>query len=108
VWIAAAAFTSCVKYHPHPLDPPRAEQQFRSRSLTDPGLRAFVKRADWPPAKLEMNDLAAAAFYFNSDLDVARAQLRTAEAAAFAAAARPNPSLSTGAGYTNSPESALV
>jgi outer membrane protein, heavy metal efflux system len=107
-WITAAAFTSCLKYHPHPLDPPRAEQQFRSRSLTDPGLRAFVKRADWPPAKLAMNDLAAAAFYFNSDLDVARAQLRTAEAAAFAAAARPNPSLSTGAGYTNSPESALV
>jgi cobalt-zinc-cadmium efflux system outer membrane protein len=105
---AATALTGCLKYHPHPLDPPRSEQQFRSRALTDPELRSFLKRPDWPPAKLVLNDLAAAAFYFNADLDVARAQLRTAEATAFAAMTRPNPSLSTGAGYSNSPESALI
>jgi hypothetical protein len=47
----AAALTGCVKYHPRPLDPPRSEHQFRARTLADPGLVAFLKRADWPPAK---------------------------------------------------------
>lgn len=106
--IAAVILTGCVKYHPRPLDPPRSEQQFRARTLTDPGLRTFLKRADWPPARLSLNDLAAVALYFNSDLDVARAQLRTAQAAVITARARPNPSLSVGGGWTNSPESPLV
>ncbi|MGH9645678.1 MAG: TolC family protein, partial [Bryobacteraceae bacterium] len=106
--IVAALLTSCVKYHPRPLDPPRSEQLFRARTLSDPGLRAFLKKADWPPASLSLNDLAAVALYFNGDLDVARAQLRTARAAVITAQARPNPSLSAGAGWTNSPESPLV
>ena len=55
-----------------------------------------------------MNDLAAVALYFNADLDVGRAQLRTAQAAVLTAKARPNPSLSAGAGWSNSPESPLV
>jgi outer membrane protein TolC len=100
--------TGCVRYHPHPLDPPRSAQQFRARTLTDPGLGTFLKRADWPPARLSLNDLAAVALYFNSDLDVARAQLRTAQAAVITARARPNPSLSVGGGWTNAPESPLV
>ena len=106
--IVAALLTSCVKYHPRPLDPPRSEQQFRARALSDPGLRTFLKRANWPPANLNLNDLEAVAIYFNADLDMARAQLRTAQAAVITAKARPNPSLSAGAGWTNSPESPLV
>ncbi|HYM13472.1 MAG TPA: TolC family protein, partial [Bryobacterales bacterium] len=47
-------------------------------------------------------------FYFSPDLDVARAQVRMAEAAITTAGARPNPSLSIGGGYSTSPESALV
>jgi cobalt-zinc-cadmium efflux system outer membrane protein len=105
---AAVVLTGCVKYHPQPLDPPRSEQQFRARTLADPGLRAFLKRADWPPPKLGPNDLAAVALYFNPDLDVARAQLRSAEAAIVTAQGRPNPSVSLGGGWTNSPESPLV
>jgi outer membrane protein TolC len=106
--VIAVTLSGCVKYRPHPLDPPQAEQQFRSRTLSDPGLRAFLKRTDWPPAKLGLNDLAAVAFYFNTDLDVARAQFRTAQAAIVTAKTKPNPLLSTGGGYTNSPESPLV
>jgi len=106
--IGVVILTGCVRYHPHPLDPPRSAQQFRARTLTDPGLRTFLKRADWPPARLSLNDLAAVALYFNSDLDVARAQLRTAQAAVITARARPNPSLSVGGGWTNAPESPLV
>src|SRR5260370_31122208 len=92
--MAAVILTGCVKYHPRPLDPPRSEQQFRARTLTDPGLGTFLKRADWPPARLSLNDLAAVALYFNSDLHVTRAQLRTAQAAVITARARPNPSRS--------------
>jgi outer membrane protein TolC len=106
--LAAGALTGCVKYHPRPLDPPRSEQQFRARTLADPGLRSFVQRTDWPPARLSLNDLSAAALYFNSDLDITRAQLRTAQAAVVTAQGRPNPSLSVGGGWTNAPESPLV
>jgi outer membrane protein TolC len=105
---AAVVLTGCVKYHPQPLNPLRSEQQFRARTLADPGLRAFLKRADWPPPKLGPNDLAAVALYFNPDLDVARAQLRSAEAAIVTAQGRPNPTVSFGGGWTNSPESPLV
>ena len=97
-----------MKYQPHPLDPPRSEQQFRTRSLSDPGLAAFLKRADWPPAKLQLRDLYAVALYFSPELDVARAHLRTARATIVTASTRPNPSLAIGGGYTNAPESPLV
>jgi outer membrane protein, heavy metal efflux system len=104
----ALLLTNCVRYQPHPLDPPHSEQQFRTRSLADPGLIAFLKRADWPPAKLQLRDLYAVALYYNPDLDVARAHLRTAQAAIVTANTRPNPSLGIGGGYTNAPESPMV
>ena len=104
----ALLLTGCVRYRPHPLDPPHSEQQFRTRSLADPGLVAFLKRADWPPAKLQLRDLYAVALYYSPDLDVARAHLRTAQAAIVTANTRPNPSLGIGGGYTNAPESPLV
>ena len=104
----ALLLTSCVRDRPHPLDPPHSEQQFRTRSLADPGLVAFLKRADWPPAKLQLRDLYAVALYYSPDLDVARAHLRTAQAAIVTANTRPNPSLGIGGGYTNAPESPLV
>ncbi|MGH9646709.1 MAG: TolC family protein [Bryobacteraceae bacterium] len=106
--IVAALLTSCVKYHARPLDPPQSEQLFRARTLSDPGLRAFLRKAGWPPASLSLNDLAAVALYFNADLDMARAQWRSAQAAVLTAKGRPNPSVSVGGGYTNAPESPLV
>ena len=104
----ALPLTNCVRYQPHPLDPPHSEQQFRARSLSDPGLMAFLKRADWPPAKLQLRDLYAIALYFNPELDVARAHLKTAQAGIITASTRPNPSIGIGGGYTNAPESPLV
>jgi len=52
--------------------------------------------------------LTLAGCYYHPDLDVARAQVRLAEASLITAGARPNPSLTTGGGYTNSPESPVV
>lgn len=104
----ALLLSDCVKYQSHPLDPPHSEEQFRARSLADPGLVAFLKRADWPPAKLQLRDLYAVALYYSPELDVARAHLRTAQAGIITASTRPNPSLAIGGGYTNAPESPLV
>jgi len=106
--LATLLLANCATYQPHPLDPPHSEQQFRTRSLTDPGLVAFLKRPDWPPAKLQLRDLYAVALYYSPELDVARAHLRTAQAAIVTASTRPNPSLAIGGGYTNAPESPLV
>ncbi len=47
------------------------------------------------------------AAYFNPSLQVARAQVKTAEAGIVAAGGRPNPSLSAAGGYETSPESPL-
>ena len=105
---AALLLTNCARYQPHVLDPPHSEQQFRTRSLSDPGLAAFLKRSDWPPAKLNLRDLYSVALYYNPELDVARAHLRTAQAAIQTANTRPNPSISIGGGFTNAPESPLV
>jgi len=106
--------TGCARYHPRPLDPPRLEEQYRSRSLSDAGLRAFVevnsafKPDSWPPSRWDLPALTLAAYYFNPQLAVARARYETARAAILTAKGRPNPSLSVGGGWTNSPESPLV
>ena len=103
-----ALFAGCAHYQPHPLDPPHSEQQFRARSLTDSGLRTFLKRDDWPPAKLQLRDLYSVALYYSPELDVARAHLRTTQAAIVTANTRPNPSIAIGGGWTNAPESPVV
>ena len=100
--------TGCYHYRPQPLLPPALEQQYRSRSLMDAGLREFVdaqpsgKPASWPLTELNLDTLTSVAFYFHPDLDAARARLATAEAAVVTASTKPNPTLSGGAGYTDS------
>jgi outer membrane protein TolC len=52
-----------------------------------------------------LRDLVAAAYFYNSDLQVARAQLQTAYAGVQTAAMKPNPVLSGAAGYESAVES---
>ena len=98
----------CYHYQPQPLLPPALEHQYRSRSLMDAGLREFVdaqpsgKPASWPLTELNLDTLTSVAFYFHPDLDAARARLATAQAAVVTASTKPNPTLSGGAGYTDS------
>jgi outer membrane protein TolC len=108
LWAVAISLSGCAHYAAHPIDAAASEQRFRARSLDDPGLRAFVNRPNWPPAKLALNDLYAIALYFDPELDIARARLNTARAAVIAAGGRPNPSLSLSGGWTNAPESPFV
>lgn len=132
VFLAATSLAGCVAYHPRPIDPPRLERELRSRSLADPGLRAFIaansttanltaansaaqsaagsttQPAQWPPQSLTLLQLTLVGYYFSPELDAARARVELAEAGVVAAGARPNPAVSLGGGYSNSPESALV
>ena len=78
---------------------------FASRTMTDPGLRAFIERhspsglASWPVAEWDFTNLVWAAFYYHPDLDVARAQWAVVQAGKITAAERPNPTLSASPSY---------
>ncbi|MES1258691.1 MAG: TolC family protein, partial [Acidobacteriota bacterium] len=103
--------TSCIKYQPRELNPVATEQQFRARTLDHPGLADFVRAQtgsaapSWPPARLDPESLTYIAYYFNPDLDVARAKLASASAALLTARQRMNPSLAAGGGYNRTPDS---
>ena len=111
--LALAVLSGCARYHPKPLVPARTEKDYHARTLDDAGLRAYVAAqprppAAWPPPALDLASLTLAACYWHPELDVARARVRLAEAALITAGARPNPSLTAGGGYTNSPEAPVV
>jgi outer membrane protein TolC len=113
VLLCLAALSGCVRYRPKPLTPVRTERDYRARTLEDAGLRAHISaqrgpQAAWPPPALDLASLTLVACYYHPDLDLARARVRLAEAGLITAGARPNPSLTAGGGYTNSPESPLV
>lgn len=99
--------TGCAryKYHAAPISPLAQAASLQARSLDDPDLRAWMKQAAdyqppvWPLKSWGLKDLTLAAFYFNPDLDVARANAEAASAAITTAAMKPNPSVSIGPGY---------
>jgi outer membrane protein TolC len=109
-----SVLTGCVKYRPKPLEPPRLEQEYRARSLSEPGLRSFLEAnaparpAQWPPTNLNLDTLTLVAFYYHPELEIARARVAAAEAGIVTARGRRNPSLSVGGGWANSPESAFI
>lgn len=103
---------SCIRYHPKPLAPIASESLYKERSFNDPGLAAFVRSSrtprQWPPRRLDLAGASIVAAYFNPSLEIARARVRSAEAAIITAGGRPNPSVAAGGGYETSPESPLT
>jgi cobalt-zinc-cadmium efflux system outer membrane protein len=112
VWLPLE--TGCIHYTARPLNPPGIEDQYRTRSLKSPELAAFVRlqpdkaSINWPPAVLDLDSLILVAYFYQPDLDVARARAAVAEAAVITAHQRVNPSISGDAGYSKNPESALT
>jgi cobalt-zinc-cadmium efflux system outer membrane protein len=98
--VSAAA---CVRYHPKPLSAPAAADAFENRSLSAPELAAFIKSRSgietWPPDVWDLHALTLTAIYYHPDLDVARAQWSSAQAARKTAGERPNPAASVLMGY---------
>jgi len=79
--------------------------------MADADLKQFIETnthqalKSWPMRTWTLDQLTLAAYYFNPDLDLARANVANAEAGTVTAGARPNPSIGLGAGYESSPES---
>ena len=100
-----------MKYQARVLQPAQIEAKLRARSLNAEGLAEFVRvqtgKPDlaWPPSKFEPETLTAIAWFFSSDLEVARAKAETAAAAIITARQRINPSLAGDGGRNKTPDS---
>jgi cobalt-zinc-cadmium efflux system outer membrane protein len=107
---------SCARYRYHaaPISPPALAQSLYSRTLDDPDLRSWMKQnagfepASWPLEAWDLNSLTLAAYYFNPDLDVARANVASTEAAIRTAAMKPNPTVGVGPGYESPPAGQFI
>jgi outer membrane protein TolC len=101
--VVLAAAAACVRFHPKPIAPVKAMEDFEARRLDAPELRDFLLRnqdaKDWPPAAWDIKSLTLAAFYYHPDMDVARAQWGIARGGRITAGERPNPSLNPLVGY---------
>jgi outer membrane protein, heavy metal efflux system len=105
--VVALTLTACApvqRYHPEPLSPPSTATELESRTLSNAGLKQFIEKnlghplAAWPLSKWSLNELALAAYYFNPQMQVARAQAEAAQAAIITAGMRPNPTVSLSPG----------
>lgn len=116
VCFLALALAGCAthKYRVAPISPPGAATKFEGRTLDDPAFRDFIQRnvghdlEGWPPKTWDPPMLTLAALYYHSDMAVARAGVKVAEAGVITAGARPNPSISVVPGVSSSPESLWI
>ncbi|HKQ15750.1 MAG TPA: TolC family protein [Steroidobacteraceae bacterium] len=99
------ALTACAHFERQPLLPDRIAENYSGRSLTDEGLRSFLQThapelaQPWPRASWDLPALTLVAFFFQPDLEVARAQWQTAKATIETASMRPNPAITLTPGY---------
>ena len=95
----------CIHYQPRPISPEKTAAALAARSLNDDGLHRFLAEnlgrdfAEWPPAAWDFDLLALAAYYYQPNLDVARAEWKVATAGKVTAGERPNPSVSLSGTY---------
>lgn len=93
--VALLALTGCASFEPQAIAPVQSAARLQERSLDDPSLRAFVEanlqgrsdEGESPSWNLEA--LMLAAFYFQPELEVARAQWAVAEAGRITSGERP-------------------
>lgn len=103
--------SGCVHYAPAPISSEKNADEWQSRNLADPRLRAFIETAApeaglvWPRSSWDLNGLTLVGFYYNADLAVARAQWATATAGIKVAGSRPNPTVGVTPGYNFNAES---
>lgn len=109
----AAVINGCApyKYHPAPVSPSTLASSLEGRSLDDPGLKEWTKQqagytpSSWPLSTWDLNSLTLAAYYFNPQMDVARANAAVADAAIRTAAMKPNPQVGSSGGFETAAES---
>ncbi len=112
--MGALLAAGCRHFEPRPLAPEVRSAAFDSRTLADPGLRAFLEACSgrgfesWPLARWDLRALTLAALYFSPELALARESARTVEAGVQSAGARPNPTLAVIPEYSSNPASGVV
>lgn len=89
--LATAALTSCAHYQARPLSAETGSAEFAGRSLSDPGLRAFLAEQKVAQGSWGLSRLSLAAAYFHPDVALARAEAGEAAAGIETAQMRPNP-----------------
>ena len=103
--LAMIAMAGCVQFKPRPLDALKQADALENRTLADSGLRQYIETnlhrsfPSWPPPAWDLETLTFAAFYFSSDLAVARANYDAIAAGTITAAQRPNPTLGVSPAY---------
>jgi outer membrane protein TolC len=117
VVVALLLLAGCAQFDAQPLAADQNAAQFEERSFADPALTAFIEKNmgsgfdPGAPRTWELETLTLAAFYFQPELDVARAQWAVAEAGRISAGERPNPTLGLTPAYnstTGSPSPRIV
>ena len=98
--LAGFVLVGCVRFKPQPISPTQTAARFEQGSLADESLRQYTETnlhrtfQTWPPSAWDLETLTLAAFYFNPDLAVARANYDSVAAGKITAAQRPNPTVS--------------
>ena len=104
--ILTLLLSACATYQDRPIQLDDIGRNFESRSLDNAELQKYIAtnlRRDvnpWPPQQWNLTLLTLAAYYYNPELDVARAKWSVAAAAVKTAGQRPNPALQLPFGYT--------
>jgi outer membrane protein, heavy metal efflux system len=92
-----AMLVGCARFESKPLSAQEGADAFEHRSVSDPGLKAFLETngmvSAWPRASWDLATLTLMAFYYHPDMDMARARWGTVTAGKTTAGQRPNPNL---------------
>lgn len=95
----------CARFQSEPISATQTAARFEQRTLADEVLRQYTQTnlhrvfQTWPPAKWDLETLTLAAFYFNPDLAVTRANYDSVTAGKITAAQRLNPTVSVSPVY---------
>jgi outer membrane protein TolC len=101
-----------VHYQPRPISAPVSLDSIESRTLDNPDLGIFLRTnqhiSAWPPKRWDVQALSLVGFYYNPDLDVARADWAVARAAGVTAGERPNPNASVAPAFNSTTPASQV
>jgi len=94
----SVSLIGCIEFQDRPLKAVESASRIEVHTLSSEGLRKFIERVTgqetaWPSKWWDVDRLTLAAMYYHFDLELARAQADTADAATITAAQRPNPSI---------------
>lgn len=103
--VLLVAVAGCATYQDRPLSGPKTLDDFEARTLERQDLRAYVQEKlsvqRGPFTRWNLPALTLAAFFYNPELDVARAEWAAARGQQQTAAERPNPVLGITPGFNS-------